>query len=301
MPKQPLFSDGAVDDIAYRNIRDAQDGHLKLVRARCEKQWEVFEPYADDQFLRELRSNFDARYWEMYLTVALIELGYEVHCPKPGPDVGIIVSDLRIWFEATSPRPGAEDHPDRVPPMQFARIGEKAIAQTVPNEQMVLRYLNCISDKCKNQYPRWLERGVVAKKDAFLVAINPKLLGHEYGDTLPPRILQAGYRIGPPYAVIDAKTGKQVDAGYHFRDAIKKAGGENVATGVFMHEEYTMLSGLLCSRVDAANQPNEMAGDFQLAPNPNGRIQLPKSFRLSGTYFRPQSTKDGFNITSEEN
>jgi hypothetical protein len=62
-------------------------------------------------FLVEIRSSFDVRYWEMYLTMALIDLGFDVLCPKPGPDVGIEVDGQRIWFEATSPSRGADGAP----------------------------------------------------------------------------------------------------------------------------------------------------------------------------------------------
>ena len=56
----------------------------------------------------EIRSNFYARYWEMYLITYLIGEGYTVHCPKPGPDVGIEFDKRRIWFKRHSPTRGAD-------------------------------------------------------------------------------------------------------------------------------------------------------------------------------------------------
>jgi hypothetical protein len=114
---------------------------------------DFFERHADPEFRKELRSNFNARYWEMYLTVSFILAGYEVTCPKPGPDVGIIYKGKRIWFEAVSPNPGKPGSPDYIaqPPM-----GE---VFDVPNEKIVLRYLNSISEKYDRQYANWLEKG----------------------------------------------------------------------------------------------------------------------------------------------
>ena len=85
---KPLFMDGEASDLAYRNIRDAKGGHFQSLRWHCEYLWIFFQHHADKEFQIELRSNFDARYWEMYLTTSFILAGYEVTCPKPGPDVG---------------------------------------------------------------------------------------------------------------------------------------------------------------------------------------------------------------------
>ena len=70
-------------------------------------------------------------------------------------------------------------------------------------------------------------------------------------------------------------------------------------SGVFRLEEYSSLSGLLCSRVDAVNQPEAMGADFQLVPNPLGKVRLPDTFRLKGTYFRIEKTSDGYTAIPE--
>ena len=74
--------------------------------------------------------------------------------------------------------------------------------QDVPNEKMVLRYLNSISVKYKEQLPAWAEKNIVGPSEALVIAINPRRLGHEFGDADPPRIFQAAFAIGPPYAAI---------------------------------------------------------------------------------------------------
>jgi hypothetical protein len=83
MATKPFFSDGDVVDIGYRNVRAAEVDHLRWAREQCEALWEIYEPYADAEFLIEVRRNFDARFWEMYLTTFLIKEGYKVICPCP--------------------------------------------------------------------------------------------------------------------------------------------------------------------------------------------------------------------------
>jgi hypothetical protein len=68
----PLITDDEASDRAYRNIRAADNEYTRRARENCEELWELYEPHADEEFEREIRDNFDARYWEMYLTVALI-------------------------------------------------------------------------------------------------------------------------------------------------------------------------------------------------------------------------------------
>lgn len=92
-----LFTNEEATDLGYINIRAATDGPLKSARWHCEYLWQFFERHADPEFKIELRRDFNARYWEMYLTTALVLAGYEVTCPKPGPDVGIVHRRQRIW------------------------------------------------------------------------------------------------------------------------------------------------------------------------------------------------------------
>jgi hypothetical protein len=206
MPK-PLFIDGEVGSAGYRNVRDAKDGPLYSARSRAEYYWKFFEPYADNEFLKELPDNFDARYWEMHLTTSLLLNGYEVTCPKPGPDVGIIYRGQRIWFEAVSPGPGDPGKPDHVAAPKEGEV------YNVPNEKMVLRYLNSISEKYERQYANWIEKKHVSKDDAFIIALNPRRIPFDNADTNPPRILQAAYTLGPQYLTLDKTTAQIVGSG----------------------------------------------------------------------------------------
>jgi hypothetical protein len=297
MAETLLFTDDAASDIAYCNIRAAKNEYSRKAHDHCERLWKMYEQHADQQFRTAIRCSFDARYWEMYVTTFLMQEGYAVHCPKPGPDVGIEFEGRRIWFEATAPTRG--DAADQVPELKRIVLGEVPIMQDVPNEQMILRYLNSISVKYKDQLAAWLTKKIVAPEDAFVIAINPRGLQHELVDADPPRILQAAFALGSPYIAIDPQTSNVVETGYQFRDTIKKSSGAPVSTGVFHKSEYASLSGLLCSRVDAVNQPEQMGADFQFVPNPWAKVPLPERFRLKGIYFRIEQTDDVYTATPE--
>jgi len=304
MAKPPLFTDGPANDMSYVNIRAAADAHMQKVRKNCEELWELFEPYADRQFLVEIRKNFDARYWEMYLTTFLIREGYDVCAPKPGPDVGIRYNGCRIWIEATCPERGASSNPDLVPELRATRVGEEPVFQEIPTERMLLRYLNSISEK-QRQWDRWLADGVVAEEDTFLIAINPRRLQHEFVDGDPPRILQVAYPVGGPYMAIDPNANEAASIGYQYRDTIRRNPGfdgsfrKEITTGLFLSDEYTSVSGLLCSRIDAANQPEIMGHDFQIVENLKAKAPMPDMFRLKGTFFMVNATSDGYSAVPD--
>jgi hypothetical protein len=289
----PLFTNDEAADPGYRAVRDGSDSLLKMAKAHCNYLWVFFERHADKQFRTELRRTFDARYWEMHLTTSLILAGFEVTCPKPGPDVGIIYRGQRIWFEAVAPNCGDPDKPDSVPTEMLGQI---------PEEKIILRYLNSIATKHRDQYLNWLEKGTVAPTDAMVYAINPRAIPWDHTDGSPPRILQAAYNAGPATVEVDPTSMRIVRTGYEFRGFIRKAPkedqkGEEVPTGIFPLKEYAWLSGLICSRVEAINRPAEMGADFQLAPNLHAAVPLPDCFRLQGTYFATKQVESRYQVS----
>lgn len=293
-----LFSCGDATDVSYINTCAAETEGAQAARENCEALWKRFEPYADGDFATEFCREFDARYWEMYLTVYFLEAGYDVCCPKPGPDVGIIFNRQRIWFEATTPTSGNGNSPDSVPEMKSGDSQETSEMQKVQQPQIILRYLNSIKVKF-DQYKRWIKNKTINENDIFIIAINAHRINFDRHDTNPPRIIRTAYGFGDKYIDFDPETGSKIGSGYMLDREIKKNNGEPVDTGVFHRDEYTALSGLLCSRINVANQPQIMGADFQLAPNPRAMNRLPDDFRLAGTYFRPEITDNRLRIVRE--
>jgi hypothetical protein len=83
-----FFSPGDAEDISYRNLRDFTYSRVVAIRLKCEQLWNEYKEFADDHFLIELRRDFNARFWEMYLAITLRRCGYDIYCPKPGPGSG---------------------------------------------------------------------------------------------------------------------------------------------------------------------------------------------------------------------
>jgi hypothetical protein len=67
MVKAQLFTDELAADMSFVYLRAGKNEICGTARKHCEELWE-YEPHADKEFLVEIRSSFQSRYWEMCLT-----------------------------------------------------------------------------------------------------------------------------------------------------------------------------------------------------------------------------------------
>ncbi len=242
-------------------------------KAKCfaERLWAVYQPHADLNFLTEIRSDFSARFWEMYLTCALLEKGaergYTVSCPKPGPDILLDANGGRIWIEAVTPTNGEPGKPDSlVEPRLPAMVAGSA---RIPEEKIVLRYTTAIREKYQ-KYLCYLRKGHVHKNDAYVVAVNRSRLAYRWASAAIdlPRFLKAVFPIGELEVLIDKESRKIVDAHNRPRFFISKANKSPVSVQSFVVGRKRGLSAVLCSDADVCWSSLPLGSDFELAHMP---------------------------------
>ncbi|MDP1767522.1 MAG: hypothetical protein Q8L74_01825 [Nitrospirota bacterium] len=264
LPPVPFFMDGPCHDLGYLNTRDHPRGadHKRFV----EDLWGRYYPLADIHFREDARNHFLQRFWEMYLAVALLEHGFELHRHgDEGPEFYSYLGRERVWFEAVAPDSG--NGPDQVPQLVF---GE---ATNVPTEQILLRFTNALSEKRK-KYTAALAKGIVSAEDHYVLAINSRGIRHApYGNSIP-YFIQAFLPFGPLTISIDVKTFEQKDSFYAYRPEVSKSNGSPVSTRTFLDEESSFCSAVLHSGVDCANHPEQLGGDFSVLHNPRARCPL---------------------------
>lgn len=256
-------------DDTYERLRD--DSELLDLRRRVEELWDQFEPYADPEFIQELASEFHARFWEMYLANALIELG---HPPAPvgklGPDLKIDINDEPAWIEATAPGPGQ---------------GPDAVSQTqesgwVREDRIVLRFQSAI--KAKHEKSRkYRKEDNISMSDPFVVAVNGYDIPHTTFDDEIPYTIQAVVPLGSPKVYVDKKSGEIVGSGYQYRPYIEKESGAEVGSRSFVDGDYSILSGVLYSNAGIYNFRSPGA-DFVYLHNPCAENPLPHGWLESG-------------------
>lgn len=267
-----LFGPGDASDPYYTNVRAAENDLTLAAREFAENLWAKYYSYADQNFLVEARRDFNARFWEMYLTCSLLEWAasdrYRIRCPKPGPDILLELAGERVWIEAVTATNGDPSQPDSlIEPDPNA-------SYTIPEEKIVLRYTNAIREKYQ-KYLRYLRKGIVSETDAYVVAINDSALAYKWtkADGDVPRFLKAVYPIGSFQLLLCKKTGTVVGNQNEPRFDLIKANGAQVTARAFIERRWRGISAVICSSAHVGWR-GPLGSDFQVAHNPCGRRPL---------------------------
>lgn len=287
---KPLFSLGDAEDRAYSNLRDEVSETARACKQFSERLWAEYHAYADDQFLIEIRRDFSARFWEMYLTCTFLQdaprLGYTVSCPKPGPDILIEHEGRRVWIEAIVATDGDPARPDSAVEDHSGKI---------PDEKIILRYANAIDAK-HAKYVAYRKNDIVGTDDAYVIAINGYPLSYRWAEPEIPRVLKALFPLGAPQVFIDRGTGEIVGARHQFRPSVKKASGSVVPTDIFLNDSYCGISAVLHSCASGYSKP-PMGVDFVIVHNPLASQPVPLGVIPSGREYQATPVKDAYQLT----
>jgi len=289
-----LFIPGAyVGDKLYGIIRDAEnntyEGNFRLC---CEELWIKYRPFADTDFRDQLKQDFNARVWEMYLMCALLEQSLQVKMKRTnkGPDILIEHQGHKIWFEAITPGMGAEVNPDRVPTTKLGKVF------TIPDEQITLRYCSAICEKW-DKYIRYRKNSVVAVNDAYIIALNSSKIDLAFDHDIP-RILKALFPIGDKFYTVDRNTKTIIDTGHKFRPAIQRSSGAGVTTQIFNDPTYSGISAVLYSRAGVSKLPLKTGEDFVFVHNPLATSKVEHGFIKIGKEYIAQEETNKYKIVT---
>ena len=262
----PFFSTSTQCDPAYGNVRDKT--RLREYKCYVEFLWRAYAPYADKHFLSDAVTHFQERFWEMYLGVSFLANGYCIdRGGNEGPEFFVLTKNRKVWFEAIAPSAG--EGVDAVPQPNYGVIE----AQRAPVDEVILRLRHAIEEKMK-KYVSYVEKGIVASNDIYIIGINSKRIRTIVPEPELPCIVKSVYTFGNLAVAIDKNTLQIVDSRHEHRDKIQKKKGSNVSTSIFLDAEYAGISAVLYSSVDCANKPRTFGGDFVLVHNSVATNQL---------------------------
>jgi type I restriction enzyme S subunit len=270
-PVEPLLTDELAERVAPR----PED------REFVESLWKLYAPYAEQHFRQRFADETQQRFWEMYLTCALLRQGKAVvqhpHRRKGrfGPDVQVQDGKRVVWFEAVAAQHGIGS---RAVPRRVFPDGRRTEAHSVPDDAMTLRYTAVMKAKCE-KYEKYLN-GPVASSDICVVGISGGELDYRYSEMMLPRILHAVLPIGRYAVTINTQTMEAVGEGHQFRAEI-----EGVETTFFADEKYAFISAVLFSYADICNKPEVWGNDFVIVHNPLAKNPLPRGWLRLGREF----------------
>jgi len=294
MIEQLFIDDITPSDELYRIIRD--ETILANIKYYIENLWGDYYSYADKDFPKQLPHNFYARFWEMYLTCTLVHKSFNV-VPKQtraeGPDIKIAHATTTIWVEAVTPTSGYLSKPDNI------RSLKMGVAQQVPDDQIILSYRSVINDEYYDKYFKYLENGIIRSEDCYIIALNGCLLPWRGSYLDIPGIVRSVLPFGRQEVTINTSSNKMVKRGYQYRAYLRKASGGKVDTDIFVKPEYSHISAVMFSNVDAANITPTMGDDFIIIRNPFASQELPDDFPRVGREYKVELSENTINLFSK--
>ena len=234
---------------------------------------------ADHDFLSELCSGAEPRFWQRFteaaLTCEVLDAGLAITPSRIGPDLCIEHGDRRIWVEFICPEPVG------IPADWLAH--ESGICHDFPHVPMLLRWTSAIKEKsekllggqCRAGY---LAKGIVGPGDSYVIAVNGRRLRGAFaslnGISQFPFAVEAAFAIGPYQLHIDRESLLTVKENYQHRPYLKKSTGADVPAYTFLDERFAAVSAIWATDFDDCSVlGNQMA--LAIVHNPLATHPLP--------------------------
>lgn len=271
------------------------DGQAELVRGALHRICTEFiaSGLADRKFESELIDESNDKFWSC-ISEALVydRLRDKLVDPRPnvgiGPDFLIEIGQQRIWIEVICPAPVGV-------PADWLNIQTNQVT-SVPHEAILLRWTSAIKDKTDKlvgsldgSVRGYLERGVVAPNDIYIVAVNGCRLRHGpfpalVGISQFPYAAEAVFPIGPYQIRIDRETLKTIGHGHQQRFTIMKPNGSTVPSHAFLDPRYKPVSAVWamdfngCSVIGNSEPSALIHNPNAINPLPHGYLPVDDEF-----------------------
>ncbi len=291
-----LFSNTSEDcSIVYKRMRDEAETNrfAKKGRDHCDELWRVYEPFADTHFKSEFSDpnleKLHARWFEMYLAVALTEKGLLVR-QKPndiGPDILLEMEDRRIWIETTCSTRGDPQSPDYVPKQQLGGLKEEVL------DRYLLRITNTLREKEK-KFKECLDNDIVDEHDTLVIAININLTDAAYIYDIFDRAL---YCLGDPDIELNKFTRKINGVSHKTLNKIPKCSPEWIDLGYFIKGTMPCISCVLAFSGNLLMYGSKLGDDCVTYPNLTSDNKWIQGSVPMGIEWSPEENENDWSLT----
>ena len=242
------------------------DGHLSRYAAWLEDQWALFEPLAEQGFIKKFRRNPHQFWWEMYLGSELRRIGFDpARSDAPngeGPDFVLTHDRGKICIECVCPGRGDESNPERVPPIAY---GE---ARYSPDEEMTLRIRRSIVEDKALTFRRYLSDGIISPDSQNIVAVSCSQLDYPGLPVMVGSVLPVG-----PLTLFLDENRDVVDVRHVRKSEIVRQSGSIRSTTGFEDRTLSHIAGVIFYTGTLFNTSSP-AGELYLLQNPTAHYPL---------------------------
>lgn len=236
----------------------------------------------DDNAEQRLCSNIDTIYWqqlsEVLLAHQLLAKNITPIHRKAGPDFLIRNGEQNVWIEVICPEARG------LSPSWLRPISGQA--GDFPHEALLLRWTAAIKEKSEkllggDSCRGYLSEGIVGGSDAYVIAINGRLL-RGFNGVFPelngisqfPFAVEAAFCVGPIEVRLDRETLAIVAQGYKHRQFVRKPSGANVPTDTFFDPRFASVSAIWAMDIDESILLGQH-GEQAVVHNPSAANRVP--------------------------
>lgn len=223
---------------------------MKLTKACTEL---VERGLADPKFVSELVSGQDQKFWacvsEALVADRLRAKSFPTRTAQgQGPDFLVLDGTRKVWIEVVCPEPV------HVPGSWLN--AQPGVVIDFPQVEILLRWTSAIKAKAEKligsadgRVKGYLESGIVAPEDAYVIAVNGCLLrcgpfSALCGISQFPFAAEAVFPIGPYQLKIDRDSSKVVDTGHQHRPYVLNKNGAQVPAYTFLDPRFSPISAI---------------------------------------------------------
>lgn len=169
---------------------------------------------------------------------------------------------------------------------------------------MLLRWTTAIKEKSEKLLGKldeaaggYLGKGVVAAEDAYVIAVNARLLRADWpnleGISQFPFAVEATLCVGPFALTINRETLETIDAGHQHRPRIPKPNGAQIPADTFLDPRFKPISAIWAADIDE-NQMFERTGALAVVHNPEANNPIPLGLLPAQAEYLPVSQGDEY-------
>jgi hypothetical protein len=278
-------------ELEYEGVRNEVNPAYKEAKELCMSLWSEYKKYADTSFTSQFASNFFERFWEMDLTVELLNRGFNIESANSGPDIKTTLNEQTMWIEATCPKRGNTDD----------KIKERPIESTInilDPDKIMLRQANAFDTKFKALI-KYQEEDIIKDKEPFIIAINGSQLDQRVDARKYPFIAQMLFGISSLHGNLSLPA--------FIRNQLQlflyRKGKKSIRIAYFLNRKYSDISAVIYTTRDPMNRAIDKNSEtacyhYIVVHNPYASNHIPKStFDFADNYsINPKSLEVEFTI-----
>lgn len=263
------------------------------LRDFIEGLWTRFRDVCPDpHFLREARTDFVARTWEMYVACCLTGAGHLLERPaKKGPDIKV-TSTPPLWVEAVAASNGGGS--DAVLSRKDRQIHSEAthddpriwIGHPPSRQSLALRIATAFSTKAQ-KFSRYADDGVIASDDAAVIAISLGGIEDAGGwNRELPNVIHALLGVGEVVGTFEIGGDGTAAWSRPPTAAVAKQSGSAVSTRALLGDDARHVSGVLYSEKPIWWRSADSIGvDLVFVHNPRAKVPLERGVFAFGVEY----------------